>query len=126
MRTASPQTRQRIFDAAARLFGGQRFHEVRMEDIAAEAGVGKGTLYRYFKDKEELYLALVTQASRQILERLAGEPAGAAGARAGLEAVVGRVIAFFDEQPHLLDLIQRVEVLRGPDFPWQQARDEML
>jgi hypothetical protein len=41
---------------------------------------------------------------------------------------VAAVIAFFDEQPHLFDLIQRAEVLRGPDqaFPWQKARDGMM
>jgi len=54
-----------MLEAAARLFGTQRFHEVRMEDIAAEAAVGKGTLYRYFQDKEELYAALLDRASRR-------------------------------------------------------------
>ena len=44
-----------------------------MDDIAAEAEVGKGTLYRYFSDKEELYLALLAQAYR-VLEQEA--PAG--------------------------------------------------
>ena len=41
-----------------------------MEDISAAAGVGKGTLYRYFKDKEELYLALLDRASAQVEERM--------------------------------------------------------
>ena len=48
--------------AAARLFGSQRFHEVRMEDIAAEAAVAKGTLYRYFADKEQLYRAMLVRS----------------------------------------------------------------
>ena len=56
--------------AAGQLFGAQRFHEVRMEDIAAEAAVGKGTLYRYFSDKEELYLALLARASEQFVDRV--------------------------------------------------------
>ena len=58
MRAKSPEQVDRMLDAAARLFGAHRFHEVRMEDVAAAAEVGKGTLYRYFRDKEELYLAL--------------------------------------------------------------------
>ena len=41
-----------------------------MEDISAEADVGKGTLYRYFRDKEELYLALLSRAAEQIQERV--------------------------------------------------------
>ena len=59
MRTKTAQQADKVLDAAARLFGTQRFHEVRMEDIAAEATVGKGTLYRYFNDKEELFVALL-------------------------------------------------------------------
>src|SRR5439155_16572322 len=114
-----------MLDAAARLFGGQRFHEVRMEDIAAEADVGKGTLYRYFNDKEELYLALLDRASTQLLTKLEQETATIDEPRARLQAIVAALVAFFDEHPHLLDLIQRAEVLRGPDFPWKQTRDRM-
>jgi AcrR family transcriptional regulator len=124
MRTKTPLQADKMLDAAAKLFGTQRFHEVRMEDIAAEAAVGKGTLYRYFNDKEELYMALLERSSQQIVERMQDVLGHAHGARARLEALVGAIIDFFDEQPHLLDLIQRAEVLRGPTFPWQQARTE--
>jgi AcrR family transcriptional regulator len=124
VRTKTLLQADKMLDAAARLFGAQRFHEVRMEDIAAEAAVGKGTIYRYFSDKEELYLSLLERSSRQIVDRINAVLARTAGARARIEALVDAVIAFFDEQPHLLDLIQRAEVLRGPSFPWQQVRNE--
>jgi TetR/AcrR family fatty acid metabolism transcriptional regulator len=119
---------EQILAVAARLFGARRFHEVRMEDIAAEADVGKGTLYRFFKDKEELYLALVGRASEQFLQRIQAEAAGVAEPRAKLEAITAAVIAFFDEQPHLLELILRAELLRpsGTSFPWQQAREGVM
>jgi AcrR family transcriptional regulator len=117
-----------MLDAAARLFGTQRFHEVRMDDIAAEAAVSKGTLYRHFQDKEQMYLLLLERASRQMLQRLEREVSPVTGARARLIAFVRAVIDFFDAQPHVFDLIQRAEVLRGPGrgFPWQQVRDEGL
>ncbi|MFO0929602.1 MAG: hypothetical protein U0736_21660 [Gemmataceae bacterium] len=46
----------------------------------------------------------------------------------GLVAVVAALIAYFDEQPHLFDLIQHAEVMLRPsvDFPWQQARTRTL
>ncbi len=127
MRTKTPQQAEKILDVAGRLFGTQRFHEVRMDDIATEAGVGKGTLYRYFKDKEELYLALLKRASEQFMARLQEESARVEGTRAKLEAVVGAIIAYFDEYPHMLDLIQRAELMRpsGTEFPWQQTRTEL-
>ena len=110
-----------MLEAAARLFGRQRFHEVRMEDIATEAVVGKGTLYRYFKDKEELYDALLERASRQLLGRLRDALGQAGSPRAQFEALVRAVITFFDEHPHLSDLILRAEtvVRSGESFPWQ-------
>lgn len=42
----------RILDVAADLFANKPFHEVKLEDIAARARVGKGTLYLYWSSKE--------------------------------------------------------------------------
>jgi AcrR family transcriptional regulator len=128
VRTKTPHQLDKMLDAAGKLFGSQRFHEVRMEDIATEAAVGKGTLYRYFSDKEELYLMLLERSSRQFMERLRQQKAQAVGPQAQLHALVAAVITFFDEQPHLFDLIQRAEVLREPNrsSPWQETRDELL
>jgi AcrR family transcriptional regulator len=128
VRTKSPQQAEKILEAASRLFGTQRFHEVRMEDIAAEAEVGKGTLYRYFKDKEELYLALLARASQQFMQRIEEVVQGTGSPRQRLEAVVHSIIASFDEQPHLLDLVQRAEVMRGSEGtadPWQETRQKL-
>ncbi|MGH3055413.1 MAG: helix-turn-helix domain-containing protein, partial [Gaiellaceae bacterium] len=49
--------RQSILHAAAVIFTQHDYHEVLMEDVAQTCGVGKGTLYRYFPSKHELYLA---------------------------------------------------------------------
>jgi TetR/AcrR family fatty acid metabolism transcriptional regulator len=117
---------ERILETAGRLFGARRFHEVRMEDIAAEAEVGKGTLYRYFRDKEELYLALLERSAQQLTARIQAAIAPVEGARARLVALVDTIIGFFDEHPHLLALIQRAEVLRGENVPWQRVRDEAV
>jgi AcrR family transcriptional regulator len=128
VRTKTPQQADKMLDAAAQLFGAHRFHEVRMEDIAAEAEVGKGTLYRYFSDKEELYLALLERASVQFVTRVQDEVAHADGAPAKLVALVATILAYFDEQPHLIDLIQRAELVRGlgPGSPWQRPRNEIF
>jgi AcrR family transcriptional regulator len=124
VRTKKSPPAEPILEAAARLFGVRRFHEVRMDDIAAEAAVGKGTLYRYFSDKEELYLVLVERAAQQLHDRVAAQVEPVPGALDRLVALVDTTIAFFDENPHLFDLILRAEVLRGPNFPWQRARAE--
>ncbi|MBP5470816.1 MAG: TetR/AcrR family transcriptional regulator [Candidatus Riflebacteria bacterium] len=54
MQKKNEQTMNRIFDSAENLFSEKDFHEVKMEEIAKNANVGKGTIYTYFKSKEDL------------------------------------------------------------------------
>jgi AcrR family transcriptional regulator len=110
----------KIMAAAMGLFGTRQFHEVRMEDVAEEAGVGKGTLYRYFTDKDDLFIALITHALERFVERVRDAVESRERPTDQLEAFVAAALAFFDEQPHLLDLVQRAEVLRGhgAEAPW--------
>ncbi len=59
-----------ILAAALECFAQRGFSATRLEDIAARAGVTKGTLYLYFPNKEELFKALVRQELVPIVERL--------------------------------------------------------
>lgn len=56
-RTAA--TRRKLIDAAARIFARDGFEAARLEDIAAAAGYTRGALYANFKDKEDLFFALL-------------------------------------------------------------------
>jgi AcrR family transcriptional regulator len=55
---AKDQKRQSLIQAAVAVFSKRGLHETKMQDIADEAGVGKGTLYEYFRTKEDLFLAV--------------------------------------------------------------------
>jgi AcrR family transcriptional regulator len=125
MRTKTPEQADKMLDAAVQLFGRRRFHEVRMDDIAAEAEVGKGTLYRYFTDKEQLYLELLRRSAKQYLALIDAEVAKAPTPRKKLRALIAAGFSFFDDRPHLGPLIQRAEVTHA-DSPWQPARDAFL
>lgn len=48
------QTRQKILDASQKLMGERGYANVTVEDIAHEAGIGKGTMYHYFPGKEAI------------------------------------------------------------------------
>ena len=50
----------KILQAAEKVFFSKGFFPARMEDIADEAGVAKGTLYLYFKDKTSIYVHLMS------------------------------------------------------------------
>jgi len=51
------QTRKAIVDAAIRLFSEKGFEQTSMDALARAAGVGKGTIYGYFKTKNEIFIA---------------------------------------------------------------------
>lgn len=57
------QRRNSIVDAAERLFSTRGYDRVTMEDVASEAKLAKGTLYLYFKNKQELYVAVVIRGA---------------------------------------------------------------
>ncbi len=122
MRTKSAEQAEKILNVAVRLFATHHFHEARMEDISTAAGVGKGTLYRYFKDKDELYLALLDRASAQMEERLNAAVEQGTDPRGKLEAITATILNYFDEQPYVFDIIQHAEQpCTVPDrpFPWK-------
>jgi len=51
----------KIVESAARVFSRKGFFKTIMADIAAEAGIGKGTLYEYFRSKDDLFFAVFEQ-----------------------------------------------------------------
>ena len=53
------QRRKYILNVAEKLFFMKGYNDVSMNDIAREAGLNKSVIYRYFKNKESLYFAIV-------------------------------------------------------------------
>jgi AcrR family transcriptional regulator len=62
--------RQQIMVAAKRVFSEKGFNKATMEDIAQEAELSPGTLYLYFKNKEELYASLSLRILQYLLLRI--------------------------------------------------------
>jgi AcrR family transcriptional regulator len=62
--------REIILTAAEKMFAGRRFDEVKLDEIAAAAGVGKGTLYLYFKNKEDLFAQMAVEGLDEMTERI--------------------------------------------------------
>lgn len=78
--------RQVIFEAARQVISERGFDGAKMEEIAARAGVGKGTLYNFFPSKEELLLSLVTENFERIRDLVNAETEAAGDPWATLEA----------------------------------------
>jgi AcrR family transcriptional regulator len=81
LRADARRNRAQLVDAAAALFA-ERGPHVPMEEIARRAGVGVGTLYRRFPDREALVSAVALDSFRRVVENAraaAGEPDGWSG-----------------------------------------------
>ena len=63
-------TRDAILDAAATAFNTGGASAVRMEDIAAGAGIAVGTLYNYFRDRQTLVATLLRSRTQVLLDAL--------------------------------------------------------
>jgi len=68
--TEKEEKRERILKAALDIFSGKLFHQVKMDEIAVQAGVGKGTLYLYFENKEHLFREAFKYAMELYFSRL--------------------------------------------------------
>ncbi|MFI0355549.1 TetR/AcrR family transcriptional regulator [Actinomadura sp. 9N407] len=91
-RSDAARNRAAVLKAAARLFAEHGVEAVSMDQVAAEAGVGKGTLFRRFGDKSGLAVALLDTRERVLQEAiLHGPPPLGPGAPAG-----ERLAAFID------------------------------
>ena len=61
MRKRKQATKEKIIEVALKVFDKKGFFKTTVDDIARAAGLAKGTLYLYFKDKESLYITTIDQ-----------------------------------------------------------------
>jgi AcrR family transcriptional regulator len=108
-RADASRNRAKILAATARLFAEHGVNGVTMDQIATEAGVGKGTLFRRFGDKAGLGVALLDDRERELQQALdEGPPPLGPGAPPGdrLRAFLVAYVRFLDAN---LDLVHMSE-----------------
>lgn len=122
---ASPEPRRRvrrkearpaeIVDAALRLFADRGFAATKLEDVAAMAGIGKGTIYLYFPTKEDLFRAVVRQAVLPNLEAVTALTADPNASAADiLRGIAERFLLLLDTD---LTAIPKLVVAESGNFP---------
>lgn len=124
------EMRGRIMDAALRSFSRSGYHAAKMTDVAAEAGLAKGTLYLYFPGKDDLTVALLERYFGELRMAVASqpEPHNLAGFLHGLRGAldlpperVGATRLFFDVLGPGFELEQGRQVIGG-FFGWLGQR----
>ena len=108
--------RQAILDAALSVFAERGFEAARLDDVAARAGVAKGTLYLYFRDKEALFEELVRGAVSPIIEAVSK---AASAPDVPASAILETFFALFQKEVlgTKRKLLLRLIIAEGPRFP---------
>ena len=107
--TAPRDIKSAILDATDRLLAGRGYKKMTIDDLAAEVGIGKGSVYLHFDSKEEIVLSHIDR----IIERLKGRLSDIAGKKISCERrlkamLVERVVFRFNSVQHYTQSINDV------------------
>lgn len=127
---AKVKKREQIMSAAEKLFTSRRVHEITMDEIATAAHVGKGTIYRYFADKDELFFQVATSGFEEMCRLLKEEVPGDAPFTEQLVCACGHIAGFFERRRQLLRMMQaedgRLSLCHGGMRDrWMSKREEL-
>jgi TetR/AcrR family transcriptional regulator, cholesterol catabolism regulator len=111
----------RVVTTALRLAGSGGYEAVQMRDVATEAEVAIGTLYRYFGSKDELLLAGLARWATEVCERIAAEPIPGATAADRVAAALREATEPIETSPTLMAAL--VTAMASP-VPGQPHRQE--
>lgn len=116
-------TRRELLRAGRKLFSEKGLYESRIEDLTDSAGIAKGTLYLYFRDKQELVLEVTAAGYRDLQDRIRKtlELGPAKGSPA--QAIARAHLEFFAENPDLLRIFHQVRgILKFHHPEWEDLK----
>ena len=118
-------------DAAEKLFASKRFHETTLDDVVKAAGVGKGTVYRYFESKDDLFFQTAVSGFEALAELLGRTVRPDGPFDQQLLSICREVSGFFKRRQPLFRMMQS-EAMRvrwqdkGVRSRWQAGRCKLL
>src|SRR5216117_450473 len=110
-----PDKPQQIIDAAVRVFARNGFYNSRVSDIAREAGIASGTIYLYFKTKDEILVTLFRDKMAGFVGTLRKEIAGEPDAPARLRRLIRLHFETLEANADMAEVVQ-VELRQGQKF----------
>ncbi len=110
-----PDKPQAIIDAAIRVFARNGYYNSRVSDIAREAGIASGTIYLYFKTKDDILVTLFRDKMAEWVGQVRREIASEPDAVAKLRRLVALHFQVLERNPDLAEVVQ-VELRQGHKF----------
>src|SRR5258707_12990701 len=102
---AAGDKRERILDASERIFARHGFFAARVSEIAKEAGVADGTIYLYFKSKDDLLISLFERRMTQVNEELRAAIAGWRTPLEQLHAFIRTYLRLLSNEPAAAEVV---------------------
>jgi AcrR family transcriptional regulator len=104
LKTASKE--QEILEAATYVFAERPFHAVLIDDVAARARIGKGTIYRYFETKDDLYFASILFGLDRIAAAVERGIASETTTAGRFERIAREILEYFWDRRYLIPMMQ--------------------
>lgn len=125
-RPATPFLRERILDSASALFSEKQFDSVRIDEVAARAQVGKGSVYRNFKSKEQLYATVVIKSFVQLQQQVREALRDARSTRDQVTTIVTHTLRFFRDRREFSALMRDPRALpRAQERAFRKEREKL-
>ncbi|MDN5300862.1 MAG: hypothetical protein PWQ60_376 [Thermoanaerobacteraceae bacterium] len=100
------EKRSSILEAAVSVFSREGYPNARMQEIATKAGIGKGTIYQYFKGKKHLFQQVVKEGIDQYAIGIKNEIKGCIGIEQILKKIVTFSFSFLENHSDVLKMIE--------------------
>ena len=110
-----PDKPQQIIEAAVRVFARNGFYHSRVSDIAREAGIASGTIYLYFKTKDEILVTLFREKMAAFVAALRAAIARERDPEARIRRLVRLHFEVLEANPDMAEVVQ-VELRQGQKF----------
>jgi TetR/AcrR family fatty acid metabolism transcriptional regulator len=110
-----PDKPHQIIEAAVRVFARKGYYNSRVSDIAREAGIAAGTIYLYFRTKDDILVTLFREKMAQFVSALGKAIAEEPDAVAKLRRLIFLHFQILEQNPELAEVVQ-VELRQGHKF----------
>lgn len=97
--------RDRILNAAVSVFADRGFFQSRVSDIADAAGVAGGTIYLYFKSKDDVLISLFEDRMDKIIVRVKNELEAEKSAQSKLSMFIEQHLSMVEQHPELAEVL---------------------
>ena len=112
---ANNNKKELIINAAIKVFADKGFYTANVADVAKEAGVADGTIYLYFKNKDDLLISLFETKMEEILDRFSSLSKSKQNAEVKLQRFIHLYFQMIEEDQNLAEVFQ-VELRQSSKF----------